>query len=213
MTLVHQGSTDQSLTQDSGNVFRVRWHDGLYPTPADRTCENGCTAVGMESCLCETTIETLAVFTDMAHLPSAEGVEMELLIGSAAPDTFADGVYAQCASSPCAAAHASGVTIYLHKDSGDQLDERSIFRINLNDTLGSWIRPVFRANRASVVRVAGGAFTFRNPPKFHSFVRPSIRDAEHETDALIDHLFWHKNVTRPRQLGSRPPDRMPARSI
>ena len=25
-------------------------------------------------------------------------------------------------------------------------------------------------------------------------MRPSIRDAEHETDALIEHLFWHKNV-------------------
>ena len=51
----------------------------------------------------------------------------------------------------------------------------------------------YLANKESTVRVAGGAFSFRNPPKFHSFIRPSIRDAEHETDALIDHLFWHKN--------------------
>ena len=41
--------------------------------------------------------------------------------------------------------------------------------------------------------VANGAFAFRNPVKFSSFVRPSIRDATHETEALIDYMFWHKN--------------------
>ena len=132
----------------------------------------------------------------MAHLPSVAGVETELLIGSAPPDAFADGVYTQCSSSQCAEALAAGVAVYLHSASSGSLDERAIFRIHLNSTLGgSWTRPVFLANKASIVRVAGGAFAFRNPPKFHSFIRPSIRDAEHETDALIDHLFWHKNVS------------------
>ena len=41
---------------------------------------------------------------------------------------------------------------------------------------------------------AGGGYSFRNPPKFHSFLRPSIRDAAYETEALLDHLFYHKNV-------------------
>ena len=91
---------------------------------------------------------------------------------------------------------AAGVTVYLHSGSGGTLNEQTIFRIDLNSTLGgSWARPAFLANKASIVRVGGGSFAFRNPPKFHSFVRPSIRDAEHETDALVEHLFWHKNVS------------------
>jgi len=45
---------------------------------------------------------------------------------------------------------------------------------------------------------AGGGYSFRNPPKFHSFLRPSIRDAAYETEALLEHLFYHKNVARPR---------------
>ena len=195
VTLIHQTSTDQSLTQDSGSIFRVRWHDGRYPNSEDRTCENGCIAVGLESCICETTVETSAVFTGMAHLPSVAGVEAELLIGSAPPEAFAPGVYAECSTVQCATSRAAGVTIYLHSSGGANLDAQSIFRIHLNSTLGgSWTRPVYLANKASIVRVGSGAFAFRNPPKFHSFVRPSQRDAEHETDALIDHLAWHKNV-------------------
>ena len=31
VTLIHTTSTDQSLTQDSGNVFRVRWLAGAFP--------------------------------------------------------------------------------------------------------------------------------------------------------------------------------------
>ena len=189
MTLIHQGSTDQSLTQDSGNVFRVRWQGGAYPKPEDNTCKDGCTPVGLDACVCETTVQSTAVFTNMAALPSTAQVEANLLIGSPPPDSFVAGVYSQCTSAECAAAATAGVTVFLHSGSGNSLDQRTIFRINLNNT-----RPAFFANKAATVRVAGGAFSFRNPPKFNSFARPSIRDAEHETDALIDHLFWHKNV-------------------
>ena len=185
MTLIHQGSTDQSLTQDSGNVFRVRWQGGAYPKPEDNTCKNGCTPVGLDACVCETTVHSTAVFTSMAALPSAAEVEANLLIGSAPPDAFAAGVYSQCTSAECAAAATAGVAIFLHSGSSGSLDQRTIFRIHLNNTLGAWTRVTYLANKASNVRVAGGAFAFRNPPKFHSFARPSIRDAEHETASTI----------------------------
>ena len=194
--LIHEGSTDQSLTQDSGNVFRVRWEGGLYPNVEDATCAEGCTAIGLESCVCETLVETTAAFTDMARLPSAASVESELFLGSAPPDAFADTVYTMCATSECDAARAAGVTVFLHSASSPEggLDEHSIFHIRLNSTLGAWTRSGYFVNKRSIVRVAGGDYGFRNPPKFHSFIRPSVRDAEHEIEAVIDHLFWHKNV-------------------
>lgn len=55
-------------------------------------------------------------------------------------------------------------------------------------------RPTFFANKASTVRIRGSGVSFRNPPKFGSFLRPSVRDAQYETEALLDHLFWHKNT-------------------
>ena len=64
--LIHEGSTDQSLTQDSGNLFRVRWEGGAYPSASGGTCgasQQGCTAVGTESCICEVVVNTSAVFT------------------------------------------------------------------------------------------------------------------------------------------------------
>ena len=109
VTLIHETSTDQSLTQDSGNIFRVRWERGAFPNVDEQTCHSGCSAVG-DACVCETQVETAAVFTDMGHLPSVEQVEALLTIGSAPPDAFANGTYAVCGTSACAEARAAGVT-------------------------------------------------------------------------------------------------------
>ena len=133
-------------------------------------------------------MNTYAVFTDLAALPTQGEIEEELRIGAPPPDTFAAGEYLQCTTAACTTAAASGVRVYTHKDSGGALDDKAVFRILRNGT-----RITYLANKVSNVTVAGGAFAFRNPPKFHSFLRPSIRDAEHETEALLDFLHWHSN--------------------
>ena len=190
VTLVHPDSNDPSLTVDSGNIFRVRWQAGEYP--ASTNCTDSCSSPDNGvSCVCDVDVVTAAVFTDFGAVQSAEQIESALTIGAAPPDTFAAGDYVQCVSAECnsAASTIPGFALYTHKDSSGALDELSIFRILCNGS-----RTTFLANKASIVSVANGAFSFRNPVKFHSFIRPSIRDAEHETEALIDHLFWHKNV-------------------
>ena len=37
-------------------------------------------------------------------------------------------------------------------------------------------------------------FSFRNPPSFHQRFESSVRDAEHETEALITYLFNHQST-------------------
>ena len=191
VTLIHTSSTDQSLTQDSGNVFRVRWASGSYPSvDATGLCWPGCTVSGT-SCVCDTQMHSRTVFTHAENLTAITvgAVEESLRIGSAPPDAFAADEYTMCSLAACQTARARGVTIFTHSSSSDALDERSIFLVLRNGT-----RPTYLANKAATVAVGDdGAFTFRNPPKFHSFLRPSVRDAEHETTALIDHLFWHQN--------------------
>ena len=52
------------------------------------------------------------------------------------------------------------------------------------------------AIQVSTVSLGGGDFEFRNPPHFMSFSAPPTEDAAaQETEALLDHLFWHDNTT------------------
>eukprot|EP00947_MAST-08B_sp_MAST-8B-sp1_P006557 g6557.t1 len=61
---------------------------------------------------------------------------------------------------------------------------------------------IFLRNKRSTVYVGGAssdieataAASFRNPPKFMSFTESRARDAEYETEALLDHLFYHPNT-------------------
>jgi hypothetical protein len=52
--------------------------------------------------------------------------------------------------------------------------------------------PHFRRNVKSVVTV--GSLSFRNPVHFISIADPNIRDAQYETDAALEHYFYHPNT-------------------
>ena len=190
VSLVHPGSTDAKLKESFGNVFRARWAGGLFPNPT-LGCPDECSSVSapglLSSCLCDATDTTVAVFNDTLPLPKPAQVLETLRIGSPQPDSFPDGVYTPCSSKACNAALKGGVTIYTHADANGSIDDKAIFMVLQNGT-----RPTYLANLLSTVSI--GAFSFRNTPKFHSFVRPTTRDAEHETEALLDHLFYHKNT-------------------
>ena len=51
-----------------------------------------------------------------------------------------------------------------------------------------------RANKLSTVLLDGTPHSFRNPPQFSSLVTPASRDASYETEALLEHLLWHRNT-------------------
>ena len=65
-------------------------------------------------------------------------------------------------------------------------------------TCGSNGRILHFANKASLVTISNetssSAYQFRNPPHMTSVVDPSARDALYETDALLDHIFYHQSV-------------------
>ena len=194
VTLSGGAATDDTSQQvDSGNIFRVRWEAGSYPSAgSDGTgCPARCTLSSASSCLCDIEVSMDAAFTDPLTPPTVVQLDERLSISSAEPDTFAAGTYTKCATAACDAARAAGVTVWSHSSSssGGAFDTLTVFEIVRNST-----RPTYLANKVSTVRVPGTAFRFRNPPKFHSFLRPSVRDAEHETEALIDHLLYHKNT-------------------
>ena len=205
VTIVHPASSDPAFQPDSGNELRVRWAGGRFPSLAKSAGANGsdsCVSLGCRargsSCMCSTKVVERAVFTDVSAVPTQQEIEARLTIGSADPATFDGGVggtYRTCASAACAVAAKRGVAVYLHKGSTDagKFDETTIFAIKLNGT-----RLTYLANKESTVVLnntgAAGPFEFRNPPTFHSFALPSARDAAYETEALLDHLFYHANT-------------------
>jgi len=194
VSLVHTASTGLAapshLALDSNEHVRVGWAGGLYPT-----AENGCAAVGGvcsvrgDTCVCDTTVTTEAVFTNSSKMPTRAEVLAKLHIGSPPPDVFDSGTYAKCTSAPCFA--ASEVEAF-HAASG-AFDERTVFKVVVHG------EAVYLANLKSTVAI--GAFEFRNPPSIMNPLVPTLkdgggglRDAELEVEALLDHLVHHPNT-------------------
>ena len=174
-----------------GNVFRVRWSDGEYPLAATNCSKGGastnpCTLYDGQ-CVCGTNVVTTSVYTDANALPSLSAVEGTLRIGAASPAHFDSGTYSQCTTAACTAAvyklHTRG------SPTSPLLDGDAIFELQVNHS-----RTLYLRNLASTVHLAGGDFSFRNPPQFMSLQRASLRDAAHETEAVLDHLFYHENT-------------------
>ena len=197
---------------DSSHRFRVLWEgageeggggssggSGSYPTAATG-CGGGC-AVRGDTCLCNTTSSSAAVFT--ARVPSREEVITQLFIGSAAPAEYDAEEFVRCTTAECN--EAEGVEVWLRGGGGgeQQLDERAVFTVYEED--GSATHLLNRRSAVAVGAAAGGdgsaAWSFRNPPRFATLYglppaggAPASRDALHETDALLEHLLWHPNT-------------------
>mmetsp|Transcript_102655 Transcript_102655/g.294143 ORF Transcript_102655/g.294143 Transcript_102655/m.294143 type:complete len:2583 (-) Transcript_102655:1307-9055(-) len=99
-----------------------------------------------------------------------------------------------------------GVTVWTKNTThGLRLDMDTIFEIPPQPLYGADVNTSNAANytvNATTSRywrnmrstVHIGNFSFRNPVQFNDVVEPNVRDAEYETEALIDHVFWHKNT-------------------
>ena len=172
--------------------FRVRWAAGLFPHPSNGCLTGGPTpglcvvdtnpATLIPTCKCTANVVEAAVFTNASALPTAAEVVERLAIGSVSPIDYDTGTFIQCTTPACNAA-APAVKMYLR---GGTLDNRAIFEVVINGTA------TYLANKESLVSL--GNFSFRNPPKFVSWVEPANRDAEYETSALLDHLVYHPNT-------------------
>eukprot|EP01052_Picozoa_sp_SAG31_P011017 SAG31_NODE_614_length_13525_cov_4.312230_5_plen_1443_part_00 len=202
VSVVHAGSESRRRVGiNSENWFRVRWQDGHFPKAASACGAQACSIVVGESgetCLCDVDMTTEAVFVTPDSIPSQADVEESLRIGAPPPEHFDPGTYTICETSACQA-RAPDVQVYTRGTaSAPQFDETTIFKIEVNrtgaDTLTS--RTLYLANKQSSVYIANatGTFSFRNPPQFMTLVDPSARDALYETEALLDHLFYHINL-------------------
>lgn len=177
-------SGSHEVLQMKGTRFAVGWEDGKWPTKL--ACPTGCTAQ-TTTCKCPITVKDSAVYNDFAKLPaSKEEVMRALKIGGAAPDTAYFREYT---------GHEvpEGVKLWSRKESS-KLDATAVFEISDHGRPNG--KTIYLQNRVSMVSIEGGteSFRFRNPPKFMRFTDPTRRDAEYETEALLDQLFYHSST-------------------
>ena len=194
---------EEQFIADTLNLMSVRWEAGSVLPTAAAGCPSGCTA-RLDTCLCDITVQTAAVFTDPTDVPTLAAVEARLPIGAAAIDTFAAGVYTKCVTVACAA--ATDVEVYTRVQANGAWDADTIFKLPPGKAGG----PVrYRLNRLSTILVGtAGTASFRNPPGFLRHVggalAPPAEDgfpesfdvplAENEIEALLDHLVDHPST-------------------
>ena len=88
---------------------------------------------------------------------------------------------------------STGIKAYLKND---EIDENTIFEFI--DEKG---RKLFLKNLSETVHIIDDnrkktGYSFRNLPQFMSLIlnEVTIRDAQYETDAVLDHYFYHDNT-------------------
>ena len=188
ISIVHDhnsGNYLEKIGMQGTSNFRVRWNNDSFPT-YHNNCSSLCTKIN-EKCYCEINVVTKQLFSNP---PDIDLLEDRLKIGSLIPDER----YTLCNTSLCNSFPVEEVwTTILNT-----IDENTIFKIITNNTFVKYLK-----NIESMVYVQNSTFSFRNPPSFMSLVdsvsntqehEKNTRDAKYEVDALIDHIYTHKNV-------------------
>lgn len=165
------GSSKTNAEYESLTFFRVLWGDEGFPSISN-SCA-GCEMVG-RYCRCGITVEETKVFSS---LPSRESILYRLHVGGLKPEL----------NNVASFQDEGWVKIYSTNPT-NLFTKSTVFEIE--DDFG---RVVFLKNMESTVFLGEFSYSYRNPPSFYS-VSPVAQDAEYETDAAIDHYFYHKNV-------------------
>jgi hypothetical protein len=160
------------------NFFKVNWRYGEYPS-AENNCGTDtaeCELVDNE-CLCAVKVTKTRLFKRVPPL------KLTKYLVHGAPNIAAldDGKYTKSDDS------SADVDVY-HKTGKTEYGKFTIFSVVRNE------KRIFLKNYISRVIMTGSTYEFRNPVSMMSLVNPETRDAHYETDAVLDHYFYHPNT-------------------
>ena len=151
--------------------FGVKWSDPSKVRKLVKRCK---TRTEDGHCLFSVSTRDKVVFKTTT--PTRKEVLSKLSYGAFHPDVY--GVQYDTSIT------ADNVTVYTFPTKSERMFE-------VIDGNGMVQR---RKNLKSIVRLDGTDLSFSNPVHFISFADPTQRDALYETDAAIDHLFYHENT-------------------
>jgi len=188
VAVVHEPSTYLKkvlhVNDANENFFKAYWYSGSYPSFSD-DCSGVCQSLAEGSCLCETSVQERQVFYSMPN--SIKDVLSTLIIGSLDPSTYDEGTYSATVDVE------TNITAHMKND---RLDKNTIFEFVDSNGITRFMK-----NSIENVQITGpGGFltgySFRNAPHFMSLTPDdeTSRDAAYETDAVLDHFFYHDNT-------------------
>jgi hypothetical protein len=171
-------SMDSLVREDTKTFFRVDWSDVSVVNSIIANCASvsGCKSTADEMCLCSVTVSETQVLLD-GDRPTREEVLNSLQVGAFDPSMRSDTYTSTTIGE---------VTLY---STNGQLKKDSVFEV-IDDT---GVRQL-RKNVKLTVSIVGANLSFRNPVHFMSLADPEPRDAHDETDAALDHYFYHSNT-------------------
>ena len=169
----------QHVQNETKTYFRVDWSskDAFNTITSDCASIPACAISIDDVCTCDVEVTDHQVYFTGDQMPTSEDVLLNLPIGAFNPSTTGGYVVSQL---------SNGVKMYT-SDGG--LSQNTIFEvIDSNGVLH------FRKNVKSIVTITGTSVFFRNPVHFISLSDAEVFQAQHETDAAIDHYFYHPNT-------------------
>ena len=163
------------------NFFKVKWTNN---SPSSAECGNiSCSvnedAQGNKSCICSADVTESQVYASKDDIPSIDVMMSNLTVGAADPDSFDAGTYTVI---DCG---IPDVTVYYTNGDCYALTSDTIFGLQWKS------KQYFLKNMKSMVKLRGSDYSFRNPVHFINFADPNAYAAHHETDAVLDSLFYH----------------------
>lgn len=169
-------SIEKRVQEDTKTFFRVDW-TGDFASIIDSCGSIGsCYATVDDMCMCDVTVTDEQVYFDGDTI-TEEQVLSTLRIGAFHPDMDASFV----------SSGSNGNVSWFAKNGSLTAD--SIFEITDKNSILH-----HRKNTKSTVGIVGSNVTFRNAVHFNSVSEPEARDAHYETNAALDHYFYHPNV-------------------
>ena len=194
ISIVHQPheavDIDDKYSLEARNFFSVSWKGDVFPS-SKSGCGNGiCAMTSDGSCLCETNEDSKPVLSDLNAITQMDLLQLKssFHIGSFDPAWYDVGAFLD----PEIIATRDGHEVLVWRP--DPSSTRRRFVEDAIVALPSRAGTKYYRNRESTVQVVDAfgrvKYSFRNPPSFGE----DIRDAAYETEALLDHLFFHDNT-------------------
>jgi uncharacterized protein (DUF1501 family) len=168
--------SERLVQEDTKTFFRVDWTGGSIPIIDDCGSIGSCHTALDGSCICEVAVLDEQIYIDPASV-TKDQVLRSLPIGAFDP-TLENEL----------SLTGSNSDVIWYTKNGD-LTKESIFEV----TDGNGVLH-YRKNMKSTVSITGSTYSFRNAVHFISLSEAESRDAHHETDAALDHYFYHENV-------------------
>jgi Protein of unknown function (DUF1800) len=167
------------VNSDTKTLFRVDWSTESDAKSISSRCNqiSTCQTSKDNICVSDVLVTESQVFSGENEPGNKEDVLSSLHIGAFEPLSIC---------SDWVKKSANGVNIYTIDD---KLTSESIFEL----TDGNGVRHL-RKNVLSVVQIVGTNASFRNPVHFVSLSDAETYQAQDETEAAIDHYFYHSNT-------------------